>query len=102
MLVDGFKIEDGQLYRVRHDTDRAAVLAANAKLRAEPEALRSADWGRWALRIPQDDYDTLTALYPQLASADGRVKHEAWKHFMSLDISIPYRVYEKSGRGRTA
>lgn len=102
MLVDGYKIEDGKLYRVRHDTDRAAILDQNAKLRAEPEALRSADWGRWALRIPQDDYDELVKLYPQLQSSDSRVKHEAWKHFMALDVSIPYRVYPKTGRGRTA
>ena len=96
---DRYSLEDGKLWRVREQTNRDAILQANAALRSA-EA-RRLEGMRWALSIPQDDYDMLKALNPDLASTDREVKRLAWQRFMSSAESLPYRVVE-TARGRTA
>ena len=96
---DRYSLEDGKLWRVREQTNRDAILQANAALRSA-EA-RRLEGMRWALSIPQDDYDMLKARHPELASTDQEVKRRAWQRFMVSAESLPYRVVE-TARGRTA
>jgi hypothetical protein len=101
LFLDRYHEEDGRVHRVREQRGRQQILDSNARLRREPEALRNPDGMRWALQIPDDDLDLLVRANPDLASNDRQIHHEAWKRFMASDVSIPYRVYEASGRGRT-
>lgn len=96
---DRFTLEDGKLWRVREQTNRAAILQQNAAARAG--ALRTLDGMRWAMTIPQDDYDELAARNPDLVSPDREIKRRAWLAFMRSSDSIPYRVVSP-GRGRSA
>lgn len=97
---DTWTLEDGKLWRDRQQTNRGAILRANAELR-KSEANRL-DGMRWALRIPEDDYVALRARNPELASNERAVRDAAWSKFMLSAESLPYRIYEPTGRGRIA
>ena len=97
---DTWTLEDGKLWRDRQQTNRLDILRANEVLRrSEANKL---DGMRWALRIPEDDYVALRARDPELASNERAVRDRAWSKFLASSESLPYRVYEPSGRGRIA
>ncbi len=100
-FIERYYLEGEKVYRVREDVGEADLLRRNAALRSEPEALKKADWGRWALSIPQDDYEGICLLFPGIRSHDRQEQHKAYQEFMKSDLSIPYRVYPAK-RGRTA
>lgn len=104
-IVDGvfrdtLSLEDGKVWRHREQLDRPAILRANATLRRS-EANKM-DGMRWALRIPEDDYAGLVKRNPALQTTDRGIRDKAWAKFLASDESLPYRVYEPTGRGRTA
>jgi hypothetical protein len=98
--VDRWYFEDGKVWRVRSQNDRRAILEKNKALRNADR--RKEDGLRWALSIPTDDYDVLVKLNPDLGSVDRQIKNQAWRKFLASPESIPYRVYEPKGRGRSA
>lgn len=99
LLHDRFEYEDGKYWRVREQTNRDAILRANETLRRT--AQKRTDGMRWALSIPQDDYDGLLARNPDLGSRDRQIKRHAWQRFMLSAESLPYRVYDGK-RGMSA
>ena len=48
-------------------------------------------FGRLALQIPEDHYEVLTMLFPDIQHQDATVKSLAWKDFMASEYSIPYK-----------
>lgn len=48
-------------------------------------------FGRLALSIPEDHYEVLTLIYPDLQCPDAQIKTNAWKAFCISDESIPYK-----------
>ena len=100
-FVDRWYEEGDKVVRHRFDKTRAGILQSNKIVRDNPQLLREMDGMRWALSIPQDDYDMLLKRYPSLASSDRDVKHRAWQRFMSSSVSHPYRIQHQS-KGRTA
>jgi hypothetical protein len=99
-IVDRFTLEDGKVWRERQNLAAPGILAENAELRRNPDALKPPDGMAWALQIPDDVYADLVRVDPELESHDGQVKHRAWQRFMRSDVSLPYRVYH-AARGRT-
>ncbi len=59
---------------------------------AKDEIITDLSFGRLALQIPQDHYEVLTMLYPDIQNRDAQVKTLAWKAFMATDTSLPYKV----------
>ena len=97
-FLDRWYLEDGKVWRVRSQLTAGEILRENAERRKA--AQRRTDGMRWALSIPQDDYDALLKLDPELGAKDREVKRKAWERFMKSDRSLPYRV-QHSARGRT-
>lgn len=100
-FIERWYSEDGKVWRVREDVGEQQTLAFNKAMRQEPEAVKKADWGRWALSIPPDDYEMIAELFPGIKSTDREIKHKEYQRFMKSPLSEPYRVYP-SARGRTA
>jgi hypothetical protein len=75
--------------------ERGLILQRNAKLRAEPGALRDLSFGRLALSIPYDDWKALRARYPELGARDVATRSAAWRRFIASSESLPYRVGTK-------
>ena len=59
------------------------------------EIITDLSFGRLALQIPEDHYEVLSMLYPDIQSSDATIKTLAWKTFMETDISLPYKVNKK-------
>jgi len=53
--------------------------------------LKDLTFGRLALSIPQQHYEVLTMIYPDLQSPDAEIKTKAWKAFCITEESIPYK-----------
>jgi len=62
---------------------------------AKDEIVKDLSFGRLALQIPEDHYEVLTMLYPDLQNRDATVKTLAWKAFMDTETSLPYKVNNK-------
>ena len=53
--------------------------------------LKDLSFGRLALSIPEDHYEVLKMLYPDIASPDAEIKLKAWKAFCISEESLPYK-----------
>jgi len=53
--------------------------------------LKDLSFGRLALSIPEDHYEVLTLIYPDLQCPDAQIKTNAWKAFCISEESIPYK-----------
>jgi len=54
--------------------------------------LKDLTFGRVALQIPQDHYEVLTMIFPDIQCADAEIKTQAWKAFCIDEISTPYKT----------
>jgi len=52
-------------------------------------------FGRLALQIPEDHYEVLSMLFPDIQNPDATVKTLAWKEFMASEYSTPYKPNAK-------
>ena len=57
--------------------------------------VKDLSFGRLALDIPQDHYEVLTMIYPDLQCPDAEIKTRAWKAFCLTDESLPYKPNSK-------
>jgi len=54
--------------------------------------LKDLSFGRLALSIPEDHYEVLTMMYPDLQCPDAQIKTKAWKAFCISEESLPYKI----------
>ena len=57
--------------------------------------LKDLTFGRLALSIPEDHYEVLTMIMPDLQHPDAEVKTKAWKAFTFMEESLPYKPNAK-------
>ena len=53
--------------------------------------LKDLSFGRMALDIPEDHYEVLKLIYPDLVCPDADIKTKAWKAFCISEESLPYK-----------
>lgn len=53
--------------------------------------LKDLSFGRVALDIPEDHYEVLKLIYPDLVCPDADIKTKAWKAFCISEESLPYK-----------
>ena len=53
--------------------------------------LKDLTFGRLVLSIPEDHYEVLTMIMPDLQNPIPEVKTKAWKAFTFMDESLPYK-----------
>jgi len=54
--------------------------------------IKDLSFGRMGLQMPQDHYEVITMIYPDLQCPDADIKTKAWKVFCMTDESLPYKV----------
>lgn len=69
-----------------------AMLDKQVEMGRTEGIIKDLSFGRLALSIDEQHYELLTMIYPQISSNDPEEKTLAWKAFMEMDLSIPYRV----------
>ena len=62
---------------------------------AQDVNIKDLSFGRLALSIPEDHYEVLTMIYPDLQCPDAQIKTKAWKAFCISDESLPYKPNKK-------
>ena len=62
---------------------------------SKDEIVKDLSFGRLALSIPEQHYEILTMIMPELNSPDGTEQTLAWKTFMGMDESLPYKPNKK-------
>lgn len=53
--------------------------------------IKDLSFGRMALDIPEDHYEVLKLIYPDLVCPDADIKTKAWQAFCLTDESLPYK-----------
>ena len=53
--------------------------------------VKDLSFGRMALDIPEDHYEVLKLIYPDLVCPDAEIKKKAWQAFCLTDESLPYK-----------
>jgi hypothetical protein len=56
------------------------------------------DWGYVALNIPPDDMRVIQLRYPDTASSDAKIQHNAWVKFIASPESEKYKVRKRDGK----
>lgn len=81
------------------DPDRPKILELNRQMRKlDHVAGVPDDWGYVALNIPEPDMRVLQLRFPDLASLDYEIQFKAWKKFMTLPESEPYKLRRNDGK----
>lgn len=78
-----------------------AILSDNYERQKDPGSVRQLDWGKLALKIPENHLLILQKKYPDLAAPHAHTRYLAWLKFLKSAESDPYRVYPRS-RARAA
>lgn len=87
---------DGMAHGVLMQPDRLAILARNAELRKNPQALKNENIGvQVELTIPEVDLYYLKKALPDLDSPDALTRSIAWKKFMASPDADIYRIRER-------
>ncbi len=63
--------------------------------RAHAEITKDLSFGRLAFSAPQDHYELLTMIYPEMQSPDAEIKTKFYKSIGNLELFQPYLINPK-------
>lgn len=84
----------GRFTRERLTANGRAVGELNQKLQRE-QVIGGMGWGRWALQIPENEYQRVLLQNPELSCWDKDIRTRAWNKLMNSDRARAWRVREK-------
>lgn len=72
--------------------ERAAIVARNHAIAADPSVLRDLSFGRCVLTIPLEDYYRLLRERPALAALDKETREKAWRALLASSDADEFRL----------
>ncbi len=96
VLFADWKLEGSTLVRRVVQPNTNAILSDNSERRKDPGSVRSLDWARLVMRIPENELAMLCKKYPDLASVHGHTSYLAWLKFHNSSESTPYRLQPRN------
>lgn len=96
VLFADWKVEGNRLIRRLVQPGDGAILSANSERRKDPDSIRSLDWGKLVMRIPENHLLILTKKHPDLNSPHRSTRYLAWLKFHNSAESDPYRLQYRS------
>lgn len=76
--------------------NRNQILDDNAQRRSGALPVTRLDDGYVALKIPEDDFQVLVMMFPELKAKDPVVRLAAWKNLEASELGDKYRVTKRS------
>lgn len=98
VLFANWRVEGNKLVRRLVQPGDAAILSANSERRKDPDSIRTLDWAKLVMRIPENHLLVLGKKYPDLVSPHPHTSFLAWKKFHNSAESDPYRLQFRSLR----
>lgn len=77
-LFASWKMEQGQLVRTIVQPNEDAILNQNRELQKDPGIVKTLEWGRLALSVPENVYWYLVKKYPDLNAPNAMARRAAW------------------------
>lgn len=96
VLFASWRMEGTQLVRRVAQPSESLILQLNQQIRNDPGAVRSLDWAKPYLKIPERAILALRKKYPDLASPHTHTRTKAWLKFLRSSESDPYRLQHRS------
>ena len=96
VIFADWKLEGSTLVRRMVQPGADAILSANSERRKDPDSIRKLDWGKVAMRIPENELWMLYKKYPDLNAPHSHTRYLAWLKFHNSAESEPYRLYPRN------